>query len=75
MSIVSAEAKKFTDVRAEFERDPEFYKRLRQMTVLEQIYKNVQEKILEPHLNPRELRLNLSREPQLSTNSTSSPTP
>ncbi len=70
VSMMSAEAKKFTDVRAEFERNPEFYQRLRQMSELEQIYKNVQEKILEPHLNSRELRLNLSREPHLSTNST-----
>jgi membrane protease subunit HflK len=76
VSMVTAEAKKFTDVRAEYERDPEFYQRLRQMTVLEQIYRNVQEKILEPHLSARELRLNLSREPQVpSTNSASSTTP
>ena len=67
--MVGAEAKKFTDVRAEFERNPEFYERLRQMTELEQVYKNAQEKILQPHLNPRELRLNLGREPQgTSTN-------
>jgi membrane protease subunit HflK len=70
VEMMSAEAKKFTDVRAEYERNPEFYERLRQMSELEQIYKNVQEKILEPHLNPRELRLNLGREPQApSTNS------
>ena len=69
VSMVDAEAKRFTEVRAEYEHDPEFYERLRQMTVLEQIYKNVQEKILQPHLNARELRLNLGREPQLSTNS------
>jgi membrane protease subunit HflK len=72
VSMVSAEAKKFMDVRAEYERDPEFYQRVRQMTVLEQVYKTVQEKILEPHLNGRELRLNLGREPQgPSTNSVS----
>jgi membrane protease subunit HflK len=64
VAMVDAEAKKFSDVRAEYERDPEFYQRLRQMTVLEQVYKNAQEKILEPHSNARELRLNLSREPQ-----------
>jgi modulator of FtsH protease HflK len=76
VSMVSAEAKKFTDVRAEYERNPEFYQRLRQMNALEQIYKNVQEKILEPHLSPRELRLNLGREPQgPSTNSASPITP
>jgi membrane protease subunit HflK len=70
VAMVSAEEKKFTDVRAEYERNPEFYQRVRQMTVLEQVYKTVQETILEPHLSPRELRLTLSREPQApSTNS------
>lgn len=71
VAMVSAEAKKFTDVRAEYERDPDFYQRVRQMTVLERIYKSVQEIVLEPHLTPRELRLNISREPQGPTNSVS----
>jgi membrane protease subunit HflK len=70
VSMVKAEEKKFTDVRTEYERDPNFYQRVRQMTVLEQVYKTVQETILEPHIGPRELRLNLSREPSApSTNS------
>ena len=68
--MVGALAKEFTDVRHGYERDPEFYKRVRQMVALEQIYTNAQEKILEPHQNSRELRLNLGREPQgSSTNS------
>ena len=70
VSTVDAEAKKFTDVREEYERDPEFYQRVRQMTLLQNIYQTVQEMILEPHLGARELRLNISREPQApSTNS------
>jgi modulator of FtsH protease HflK len=73
VDMVAAEAKKFSDVRGEYERDPEFFQRVRQMTALEGIYTNAQEKILEPHQNSRELRLNLSREPQGS--STNSVTP
>jgi modulator of FtsH protease HflK len=70
VDMVDAEAKKFLEVRAEYERDPEFFQRIRQMTALEGIYTNAQEKILEPHQNSRELRLNLGREPQAwSTNS------
>jgi membrane protease subunit HflK len=71
VEMVGAQAKEFTDVRPEYERDPEFFKRVRQMMALEEIYTNAQEKILEPHQNSRELRLNLGREPQgSSTNST-----
>ena len=73
VAMVGAQAKEFTDVRPGYERDPEFFKRVRQMMALEQIYTNAQDKILEPHQNSRELRLNLGREPQGS--STNSPTP
>jgi membrane protease subunit HflK len=64
VAMVGAQAREFIDVRPEYERDPEFFKLLRQMMALEQVYTNAQEKILEPHQNARELRLNLSREPQ-----------
>ncbi|MGP8200964.1 MAG: protease modulator HflK [Limisphaerales bacterium] len=71
VAMVGAQAREFIDVQPEYERDPQFFKQVRQMMVLEQIYTNAQEKILEPHQNARELRLNLSREPQgSSTNST-----
>ena len=40
-------------------RNPEFFKRVRQMTALERVYANAQEKILEPHQISRELRLQL----------------
>jgi membrane protease subunit HflK len=70
VTMVGAQAKEFTKVRPEYERDPEFFQRVRQMMALEQIYTNAQDKILEPHQNSRELRLNLGREPQgSSTNS------
>jgi membrane protease subunit HflK len=67
VTMVDAEAKKFLKVREEYERNPEFFQRIRQMTALEGIYNNVQEKILEPHQNQRELRLNLGREPQAAS--------
>ena len=71
VAMVGAQAREFVDVRSGYERDPQFFKQVRQMMALEQIYTNAQEKILEPHQNSRELRLNLSREPQgSSTNST-----
>ncbi len=73
VAMVGAQAREFIDVRPGYERDPEFFKRVRQMMALEQIYTNAQEKILEPHQNSRELRLNLGREPQGS--STNSVTP
>jgi membrane protease subunit HflK len=73
VEMVGAQAKEFTDLRPEYERDPEFFKRVRQMMALEQIYTNAQDKILEPHQNSRELRLNLGREPLGS--STNSVTP
>jgi membrane protease subunit HflK len=73
VTMVEAQAKEFTNVWSVYERNPEFFKRITQMTALEKIYTNVQEKILEPHQNSRELRLNLGREPQGS--STNSVTP
>ena len=70
VAMVGGQAKEFLEVQAGYERDPGFYKRVRQMATLEQVYTNAQEKILEPHQNSRELRLNLGREPQgSSTNS------
>jgi len=66
---VDAEAQTFLDVRAEYERDPSFYKRVRQEMALEGIYTNVTEKIFMPQ-GTHELRLNLGREPiGSSTNS------
>ena len=73
VSKVSSEATNFLKFRAEYEENPEFFKRIRQMAVLEGIYTNAQEKILEPHQNSRELRLNLGREPQGSSTNYTSP--
>jgi membrane protease subunit HflK len=70
VAMVGAQAKEFNEVRAGYEHDPGFFMRIAQMFALEQIYTNAQEKILEPHQNTRELRLNLGREPQGSATNT-----
>jgi membrane protease subunit HflK len=64
VAMVGAMAKEFNEVRGGYERDPGFYKRIRQMTALQEVYTNAQEKILEPLENQHQLRLNLGREPQ-----------
>jgi modulator of FtsH protease HflK len=75
VQMVGAQAKEFTDVRSVYEHDPQFFKRVRQMTTLERVYTNVQAKILEPHQNgkPVEVRLNLGPEPTGSSTNSSSP--
>lgn len=73
VAMVGALAKQFSDALPEYRHDPQFFKHVRQMMALEQVYTNAQEKILQPHEGSRELRLNLGREPQgpgASTNST-----
>jgi membrane protease subunit HflK len=69
VTMVEAQAKEFNDVLAVYNHDPDFYKRVRQMTAMERIYTNATEKILQLQ-KASELRLNLSREPsRSSTNS------
>jgi membrane protease subunit HflK len=72
VALMASQANVFTNLLAQFERDPELYKRIRQMTGLERIYTNVQEKIVEPP-NAREYRFQLSREPE-DLSDTNSPT-
>jgi membrane protease subunit HflK len=69
VDMVAAQANTFQKLRGQYEQNPAFFERIRQMTLLETIYTNAQDKITMPP-NSRELRLNLSREPQPpSTNS------
>jgi membrane protease subunit HflK len=69
VDMLAAQADTFTKLRGQFEQNPAFFERIRQMTLLETIYTNAQDKITMPP-NSRELRLELSREPQApSTNS------
>jgi len=69
VTMVDAQSDKFKKVRDAYNRDPDFYLRVMQMTLLDNVYKHVQEIILEPHVSPREMRLNLNREPSAATNS------
>ncbi|HUD49046.1 MAG TPA: protease modulator HflK [Candidatus Baltobacteraceae bacterium] len=69
VDMVAAQADTFQKLRGQFEQNPAFFERIRQMTLLETIYTNVQDKITMPP-NSRELRIELSREPEPpSTNS------
>jgi membrane protease subunit HflK len=69
VDMVAAQADTFQKLRGQYEQNPAFFERIRQMTLLETIYTNAQDKIILPP-NTRELRLDLSREPQApSTNS------
>jgi membrane protease subunit HflK len=68
VEMMASQAEVFTNLLAQYERDPELFKRIRQMTILQSVYTNAQEKILLPP-NSREYRLQLGREPQVpSTN-------
>jgi HflK protein len=69
VDMTAAQADTFEKLRSQYEQNPPFFERIRQMTLLNDIYNNVQDKITMPP-NSKELRLQLSREPQApSTNS------
>jgi modulator of FtsH protease HflK len=69
VEMVAAQADAFQKLRGQFEQNPAFFERIRQMTLLEEIYTNSQDNFTVPP-NTRELRLSLSREPQApNTNS------
>ncbi|MGA2173455.1 MAG: SPFH domain-containing protein [Verrucomicrobiota bacterium] len=68
VEMVTAQADTFQKLRGQYEHDPAFFERVRQMTVLEEVYTNAQQKIIMAP-NTHELRLELSREPEApSTN-------
>jgi len=67
VQTVAAEAKQFADFLPQYQDNPEFFARLRQTEAMGRILANAQEKIFLPQRadgKPRELRLQLSREPQ-----------
>jgi membrane protease subunit HflK len=67
VQMVQAQADTFVKLRGQFERDPAFFERIRQMAVLQQVYSNAQDRIIEPKAS--ELRLQISRAPlEPSTN-------
>jgi membrane protease subunit HflK len=63
VKILEAQAKTFTNLLAQYERDPVLFKRVLQMMALETVYTNAQEKILLPP-NSKEYRFQFNREPQ-----------
>jgi membrane protease subunit HflK len=63
VAMMAAQADTFVRLRDQYERNPELFKRIRQMAALENVYTNVDERILVPP-NAHEVRFQLSREPQ-----------
>jgi len=63
VDMMAAQADIFPKLLAQYERNPELFKRIRQMTILENVYTNAQDKIVVPP-NSREYRFQLNREPQ-----------
>jgi membrane protease subunit HflK len=66
VTMIEAETNAFLRLRGQYERNPELFKRIRQMAVLQNVYTNVEAKIMVPP-NSRELRFQLNREPQAPT--------
>ena len=68
VDMVAAQADAFLKLRGQFEQNPAFFERIRQMTLLENIYTNTLDNITVPPNT--EVRYQLSREPLIpSTNS------
>jgi len=63
VDMMAAQADTFKKLLDQYERNPELFKRIRQMAVLESVYTNAQEKIVVPP-NSHEYRFQLNREPQ-----------
>ncbi len=63
VDTMAAQADTFQKLLAQYERDPELFKRIKQMSVLAGVYTNAQDKIMVPP-NSHELRFQLSREPE-----------
>jgi membrane protease subunit HflK len=63
VELMASQANVFTNLSAQYEQDPQLFKRIRQMNALQTVYTNVQEKILEPP-NSKEYRFQFSREPR-----------
>lgn len=64
---ITADAKQFSDLLTEYQRNPELFTKIRQTETLQRVMTNVQEKIYLPGRadgKSRELRLQLNREPQ-----------
>jgi len=67
VAMIEAQANAFLTNRAQFESNPELFKRIKQMNALERVYAGVDDKIVVPP-NSHELRFELNREIQAPTN-------
>jgi len=66
VDMMAAQANTFSNLLAQYQSNPELFRRIKQMAVLENVYTNAEQKIMVPP-NSHELRFNLSREPQEPT--------
>jgi membrane protease subunit HflK len=60
---MAAEAKNFTLLRPDYERDPEMFKTVLLMPALEKVLAGAKDIMLEPHQNGRQIRLHVGSEP------------
>jgi len=74
VELMASQAEVFTNLLAQYQRDPELFKRIRQMAALQSIYTNAAEKIVEPS-NAREFRFQFGREPQAPSETNNYTTP
>jgi modulator of FtsH protease HflK len=74
VELMASQAEVFTNLLAQYERNPQLFKRIRQMITLENVYSNAQEKIQLPP-NSREYRFQLGREPMEPPTNNSPSTP
>jgi membrane protease subunit HflK len=74
VELMASQAEVFTNLLAQYERNPELFKRIRQTAVLQSIYTNAEEKIIEPP-NSREYRFQFGREPLPPSETTNITTP
>ncbi len=63
VELLAAQADIFQKLRGQFEQNPELFERIRQMRMLDTVYTNALDKMTLPP-NTKEIRLQLSREPQ-----------
>jgi membrane protease subunit HflK len=69
VELLAAQADIFQKLRSQYERNPALFEQIRQMSMLDTVYTNALDKVTLPP-NMREIRVQLSREPQApNTNS------
>ncbi len=72
VASLAAEATNFTRFRADYERDPDTFKRILFLPVLERVLKGAKDITAEPHRAGRQIRLHVSGEPPVPPQQTNS---